>query len=309
VIVTCYQQAPYVVECLDAVAAQTFRDLELLVCDDDSQDATPQVVQRWLAAHPDLDARFLDNAHNLGLIATLNRALTECRGPYVAYCGGDDVWRPELLERAVAELDRRGPGTAAVYADAVHIDEHGTEIAPSFLREQGQEVAPQGQVFDELIRCNFVPTPTVTYRRDAIEAVGGWDPELYFEDWDLLLRLADRYEIAAVDEVLASYRVHDESMTRQGFSSMIESRLQLLAKWLGRDEATDDVVVPFLQEQSWRLYKVHPDLARHHVAVAYSVRAGLMGRLRRLVATSHLAEGAFEVGRRVTRPWRRSRSA
>ena len=87
---------------------------------------------------------------------------------------------------------------------------------------------------------------------------------------------------------------------------MLESRLRLLSKWLGRDEASDAHLYPYLQDQSWRLFKVHPDMGREHVAVTYAAHADVVGRLRRLVATSRLAEGAFEVLRRVTRPFRRT---
>jgi glycosyltransferase involved in cell wall biosynthesis len=304
VIVTCYRQGRYVGDCLDSIAAQTYRDFELLVYDDESGDDTPVVVQAWLD-RADLEARLVVNNRNVGLTTTLNRALTQCRGAYVAYCGGDDLWESTKLERQVEVLDRAGPDTALVYADARCIDAQGDVVAASFVRDQGQDELPAGQVFDRLIRTNFVPTPTPLYRKEAIEAVGGWDLDLRVEDWDLLLRLADKYDFAAVDAVLASYRIHDESMTRREFSSNIESRLQVMTKWLGRDEATDDVVVPFLQAQSWRLFKVHPAMAREHVAVAYSRRAGVVGRLRRLVASSRPAEAVFEVLRRTTRLSRR----
>jgi hypothetical protein len=192
-----------------------------------------------------------------------------------------------------------------VYVDAELVDVDGRTITPSDLRERGFRPPPTGEVFDQLLRANFIIPSGCLYRRSAIDAVGGWDPNLMFEDWDLFLRLAERYEVAAVDEPLVVYRVHAGSMSRRRLSPMLESRLRLMAKWVGRDRETDDHLYPFLQAQSWRLFKVHPDLGREHVAVAYARRANVVGRLRRLVATRPAAELGFEVLRRVTRPFRR----
>ena len=65
------------------------------------------------------------------------------------------------------------------------------------------------------------------------------------------------------------YRVHDASVTRSRFSTMLAGRLAVLGKWLDRDPDHDELILPYLRSQSWRLYKVHPDLGRPHVAVAY----------------------------------------
>lgn len=305
ILVTCYQQARWVQECLESIAAQTYDDWELLVLDDASPD--PAVVERveaWIAAHPEADARLLAPRHNLGVTRLLNWGLPQARGDLIAYCGADDLWAPTRLERQVEALDAAGPGTAVVYADARLIDRDGGALEPSFIGEG--EPRPTGEVFHALLARNFVPTPAVLYRRSAIEAVGGWDPDLYYEDWDLLLRLADRYHFTYVDEVLAAYRIHDESMTRRSFSSMLDARLTTLGKWIGRDAVSAEIIVPELQAQSWRLFKVFPDRARGHVALAYARPADLTGRARRLVATSRPAELGFEVLRRLSRPFRRT---
>lgn len=304
---TCYQQGAWVTECLDAIAAQTHRDWELVIADDVSTDDTREVVEAWLdGTGRDLDARLLVNPHNLGLTATLNRALEACRGELVAYCGGDDRWHADKLERQVAALDAAGPSTAFVYSDARHVDEGGSLLEPSHLASLGHDAGPSGSVFDALVRQNFMVASSALYRRAAIEQAGGWDTDLHFEDWDLFLRLAERHDVAVVDEPLLDYRVHPTSMSRRRVAPMLESRLRLLAKWLGRDEETDAHLYPYLQAQSWRLFKVHPDLGREHVALAYASHTGVVGRLRRLVATSATAEQGFEVLRRVSRPFRRT---
>jgi glycosyltransferase involved in cell wall biosynthesis len=236
--------------------------------------------------------------HNIGLNRTLNEALVHCRGDYLAYLGGDDVWAPEKLARMVAALDD-APEAVFAYSDARLVDADGQELAASFLAAHGDRPGPEGEVFEELLRRNFVIASSAVYRRGAVEAVGGWSPDLPFEDWDLLLRLADRAPVAHVPEVLLDYRVHDASVTRTRFSSMLEGRMSVLEKWLGRRPEHDAVILPYLRFQSWRLYKVHPDKARAHLAVAYRDARDPRGIARRLIATRPWAERAFEALRRV----------
>jgi glycosyltransferase involved in cell wall biosynthesis len=305
VLVTCYDQGRFVEACLDGILAQTFTDWELVVVDDVSHDDAPERVQAWLDAHPEVDGRLLVNPTNIGVTGCLNRGLAETTAPFVAYCGGDDVWDPDKLARQVAALEA-DPAVALVYADARYVDPDGEPLGGTVLERHGRQVPPVGDLFAELLRENFIQTATVLYRRTALEAIGGWDADLHFEDWDVFLRLADRHPFTAIDDVLVSYRVHPDSMSQRRVAPMLESRLRLLAKWVGRDDATDAVIHPYLQEQSWRLFKVHPALAREHVAVAYAQRTGVVGRLRRWVATSATGERLFEVARRVTRPLRRT---
>lgn len=303
VLVTCFQQARWIDEALDSVAAQTFREWELVVTDDGSTDGSPDLIRAWADRH-DLPVTLLLTEANRGLTRTLNAALPRCRGRYLAYLGGDDRWSPAKLERTVTALEAE-PDAAVAYSDARLIDAEGEELAPSALSDRGHVPAPQGPMFETLLHQNLVVASTAVYRRDLIEAVGGWDPDLPFEDWDLLLHLADRHPFVAVEEALVDYRVHDDSATRSRFSEMIEGRLLVLEKWLGREPAHDAIVLPYLRYQSWRLFKVHPDRGRPRVAVAYRDARDAQGRLRHLVATRAWAESAFEALRRVRRAVRR----
>jgi glycosyltransferase involved in cell wall biosynthesis len=299
VVVTCYRQSAFVCEALDSVAAQTSTDWELIVTDDGSDDDSAATIRAW-ADMADRPVTLVLRDDNHGLTRTLNEVLPRCRGTYLAYLGGDDRWAPEKLARLVAALDA-APEAAVAYSDARLVDEDGAEIAPSYLAERGHLPAPEGEVFDVLLRNNVIVASAAVYRRAAIEAVGGWDADLPFEDWDLLLRLADRWPVAYVPGALVDYRLHDGSATRSRFSTLLAGRLVVLGKWLGRSPDHDAVILPYLRSQSWRLYKVHPELGRAHVARAHRVDHSLRGRARHLVATSPIAERAFDALRQARR--------
>ncbi len=299
VLLTAYEQAAYLPEALAGVSAQTLDDWDVVLTDDASTDESADLLRAWAATcgHP---ATVIAHERNVGLNPTLNEALPECRGTYLAYLGGDDVWAPEKLARLVAALDD-APEAAVAYSDARLIDADGALLAESFLVDHDLCPGPEGHVFESLLARNFVIASSAVYRREAIEAIGGWNPDLPFEDWDLLLRLADRAPFVHVPEALVDYRVHDASATRSRFSTMLDGRMSVLEPWMGRRADHDAVILPYLRFQSWRLFKVHPDKARHHLALAYRDARDLRGRARHLVATRPVAEAAFEGLRRVRR--------
>jgi hypothetical protein len=108
----------------------------------------------------------------------------------------------------------------------------------------------EGRIFDRLIQGNFVTAGTVMARRSVLEEVGGFDESLFYDDYDMWLRLADRYEFRFVPALLANYRILASSMSRNPAheEAMNESRARLLLKWLGRDPRTDAVIL----RRAWR---------------------------------------------------------
>ena len=305
ILLTSYQQADFVVEALDSVLAQEWTDWELFVLDDGSTDGSAALIEAWAGARADPRVHLVLRERNIGFLASLNDGRTRCRGRWLAYLGADDRWAPGYLGAMVAALSD-DPEALVAYCDVRHIDGDGRVEAESGFEACGEVPGPSGEVFEDLLRRNFVVASAAVSRRAAVEAVGGWDPGLPFEDWDLWLRLAERGRFVLVPGVLADYRRHDRSMSIRLFSVMLAGRMAVLEKWLGRQAAHDEIILPYLRRQSWRLFKVHPDRGRPHVATAYAADRSAVGRLRHLVATRPAAESAFEVLRRSTRGLRRA---
>lgn len=97
VIVPLYNKEPYVRRALDSIAAQTFRDFEAIVVDDESRDQGPGIVE----AFPDPRFRLI-RQKNAGPAGARNRGIAEAKGEFLAFLDADDVWRPRYLERALA---------------------------------------------------------------------------------------------------------------------------------------------------------------------------------------------------------------
>jgi glycosyltransferase involved in cell wall biosynthesis len=195
VLIGAYDNAPTLDRAIDAILAQTVADLELIVIDDGSRDATPAVIEHAIARDPRV--RALSMGRNVGIARSLNEGLRAARAPVVAIQDADDHSAPERLERQLAVLDAR-PDVAVVGTRMHEVDEAGRALAPrtSFAA---------GDVNDVLPRFNPIPNTCVALRRDAALAAGGYDPRYRFAmEYDLWLRLAERWRVVTLDEPLST---------------------------------------------------------------------------------------------------------
>ena len=103
-IIGIYNCAPTLQEALDSLYAQTYRNFEIILCDDGSTDDTYHIAEANARAHPGM-ITLLRNERNMKLAATLNRCISAARGEYLARMDGDDISHPERLARQVAFLD------------------------------------------------------------------------------------------------------------------------------------------------------------------------------------------------------------
>jgi glycosyltransferase involved in cell wall biosynthesis len=182
-----------------SVLAQRFDDLELIVVDDGSTDATPEI----LSAARDGDARVvIVRQENRGLAASLNRGIAMARSAYIARQDADDISRSDRFERQAAYLDQH-PSIAAVGSSADVLDRSGAVVGE--LRAlQGPDAVRRG-----LLTLRSTPVHgSMLMRTSAIQAAGGYREAFAAgQDYDLWLRLTDRFEIDNVSDALYQWRL------------------------------------------------------------------------------------------------------
>lgn len=217
VIALCYNHARFLHECLDSIRAQTCQDFELIVTDDASRDQSPELIAAWLAANRP-DARYIRHTSNAGICRTLNEALAAARGEFICMIATDDAWHPERLALHLAAMRSHGRDVAVVYSDVDQMDESGAALPEKFIEQHRPGLAPpSGDIFSVLADGNFIPAMAATIRRQAIKDVGGYDERLTYEDYDMWLRLAERYQFAYCDARVARYRIVGSSIVRTLF--------------------------------------------------------------------------------------------
>ena len=234
VIIASYNHAPYIEECIQSVLDQTYPHVELLVIDDGSTDDSVARIQRLQARHGfDLQVQ-----RNQGLTHTLNAAIARAKGSLVVPFGSDDVMLPERLSKQVAYL--QGKPEVGICAGNIELIDAEGRLFPE--KRQRRDVPFRRLDFDDVFmeRKPYPPATTLMFRKEALEKVGGFDPEIRLEDLLIELKISHAgYFIDCLGEVLARYRTH-ASNSYKNHRFMIDSILRTYA--LFREHSQYDFV-------------------------------------------------------------------
>jgi glycosyltransferase involved in cell wall biosynthesis len=207
VIMPAHDAAAYVGEAIDSILAQTERDLELIIVDDASSDATPDIV----AGYAKRDPRVRPMRANVRSAAKArNLALEAARGEFVALMDADDIAHPERLARQL-EAARRQPEVALwgtymqrITADGVPMDE--VRVGCRTLAEY--------EALDRTTSLIRLYGTVAFFRRDVQRAAGAFDPRFEpIEDAELWDRMAAFGPALVIPEVLQRYRQHEGSLS------------------------------------------------------------------------------------------------
>ena len=180
VLMSVYNGAPTLEKAAASVLAQTYRNLELILCDDASTDDTWRIMQRIAAQ--DARVTVFQNKTNRGLGASLNGCLSRAGGEYIARQDADDVSDPDRIERTMDFLLSSGAPYAACGVRV--FDDGGVWSTRQYPQKITKHIIAQ--------KTPFFP-PTMVFRRAVLEGVGGYSetPETRrTEDYDLVMRLA-----------------------------------------------------------------------------------------------------------------------
>lgn len=245
VVMPSFNRAGLIGRTITSVLAQTLDAFELVIVDDGSTDDTLAV----LAEYPDPRIAIYQQRRNAGAPAARNAGVAMARSPLVAFQDSDDEWAPGLLAAHVAAL---------AHADVsfCQLDQR-YGAARSLYPPPGWRLEPD--VYAQLLASSHISTQTLAMTRAIFERAGGFDPAMpRFQDWDLVLRLAQAgARFHYIDQPLAIAHDSPDSLTRSAEKGII-GRQRLIEKHAGA-LATQPAV-----------------LARHHHVMGSQLR-----RLRR----------------------------
>ena len=205
VVVPSHNHARFVEATLRSVMKQTLWPARLLVIDDGSSDESPRVIERVLGDCPfpcELVAR-----NQRGLCATLNEGFERSHGEYFAYLGSDDLWLPDFLKARVGLLESRA-GAVLAYGHAYFVDEQNRIVDCT----ADWASYADGDAREMLLRTTAPMSPTVLYRRDALER-HRWNEASRLEDYDLYLHLSSEGQFAFDPRVLSAWRRHSSNVS------------------------------------------------------------------------------------------------
>lgn len=260
VIVVSYNHAAFVRDCLDSIREQSRPAARVLIADDASPDGRTQgVISEYVSAHAGF-ADFYPNPENIGLNATLNRMLALVDTEYVTYISADDVMLPERISTHEDLLDCAGRGTDLAYSDALVIDETGRRVSLSSEEfTWPEEYERTHSTAACLVRANWVPAASIFLRTSALRAAGGYREGLFFEDFELLTRMAARTRFVATEQPLVAVRRLSTSLGTVGFEGssprFIRAMYVSLRNTVGLSSQTDALALPRMWHLAVRAQK------------------------------------------------------
>jgi glycosyltransferase involved in cell wall biosynthesis len=219
VVMPAYNSARTIGQAIDSVLGQSMGELELIVVDDGSSDATGEVV----ASVADKRVRLV-RQENGGTSAARNTGIAHATGEWVAFLDADDLWLPAKLERQL-ELMAATPGCLASQGGAYLVDDDLNRLA---LRR----CFPVENTLLTFLRFENLPNAGSSWivRRDLLDRIGGFDTTLpRIEDWDFSLRLARSASPLCIDEPLALYRYHANNRSHD-IDAHVEAGMLILGR-------------------------------------------------------------------------------
>lgn len=305
VVMPVYNGGAFLQPAIDSILSQTFPDFELIVIDDGSTDATPDVLARAVSA--DKRVRVLSDGRR-GLVGALNAGLAAARAPLVARMDADDLSRPDRFALQVAFL-RDNPDVGVVGGQMAYIDHRGQQIGrPTSLATESEEIER-----NLLQGHSVIAHATIFARREILAEIGGYRHAYKSaEDLDLWLRIVGRAKLASLDKVIYDYRQHGAQSTRatalrQRFSTLLAVTMAEHRRE-GLPDPTGDLTEPidWHAPLPWGGGAVPPDVADlvRFFRILDVVQSGRTGATADdlVWAAEHLRAGTFFRSRRLRTP-------
>jgi glycosyltransferase involved in cell wall biosynthesis len=192
----------YLSEAIESILTQTYSNFEFLIINDGSTDKTEDII----LSYSDNRIRYIRNANNLKLIASLNIGLSCAKGVYIARMDADDVALPSRLERQVAKLEENpNIGLLGSFVETLGL----------FSNYEIKFLTDHDNIRLKLFFNNYLNHPSVMIRRDVlVQNHIQYESFLHAEDYLLWLRLASCCQIEILPEILLKYRIHGENISQ-----------------------------------------------------------------------------------------------
>jgi GT2 family glycosyltransferase len=174
-----------------------------------------------------------------------NHYLKLATGKYLVDLSGDDLLYPEHLSTSIHEL-ANNPTAAFVFSDAYLLDEK-SRIRTFYKRKSSGELKDElelSNTYETLVRKNLICSPTMVFHTEILRKEGGYDEDLYYEDFDVQLRLARNYPIVFSNHIGVLKRIHSQSMSAKQYqkyaSKMLPSTVKVCAKILNMNRTQEE---------------------------------------------------------------------
>ena len=219
IILPVFNGEKYLAQSIESVLAQTYKNIELIVVNDNSSDNSLSIMEEF--AKRDDRVKVVSNSVNLKLPKSLNAGFALANGKYLTWTSDDNFYSPEAIELMVEYLQKH-PNDAMVCANFTKINETNSQSEKISL-----EVSPQNMMKGNCVGACFL------YRKEIADKVGEYKAEKFLvEDYDFWLRVMLEGNIGHIERDLYTYRVHNSSLTGQRIQEIMEKTEEIIKEYL-----------------------------------------------------------------------------
>ncbi len=254
IIILAYNHEKYIGDCLESFIAQSYKNLEMMIIDDCSEDKTYSIIESYKEKMEAVfnSVKIQRNMQNLGAVKSLNSMLKIAQGVYVKYFDGDDMILENSLEIMVDTLQKNSQ-IAMVHGNVCFCsqDEHYPLKNYKINTEKKQTDDRVDCNFQTLLEYDYILSPTVLFRNEIIKKIGVFDEKIVAADWDYWLRIAHDNKFKYIPEELVAYRILPHSMShftkdeegRKRFRQMFQSQESTIIKYKEDEKVKWDKVM------------------------------------------------------------------
>jgi|GEM_PF-1980214 len=244
-----YNSEMYLKSALDSIAAQSYKNFEVIISDNGSTDNTYEIVKAYATKYGWTHSQ---NSGNIGAVKNFNRLIALSSGRYVAIYHADDIYDSCIIEECVKVLENDSEialvGTLCRIIDKDNRITRHVTLPPTIADLRRVKYS-----FDESLlgvlhdRHIFFATPSIMVRKRAYSEVGTFSEDLQYRsaaDYEMWLRIARHASVAVVPKPLLSYRVHEGQGSQTEIRNSLEIPdillvLRVYLKWLSDKEVRD----------------------------------------------------------------------
>jgi glycosyltransferase involved in cell wall biosynthesis len=203
-----YNAEAFIGKAIKSVLDQTYKNIELIICDDLSDDNTEGIIR----SINDPRIKFIRNEKRLGIAGNFNNCLSRSTGDYFCIFNDDDLMCPDNIEKKVNVLDNN-KNVGMVFSFVGVIDKNGRDIDVGWPRFLGADfIKPGREWFNSLLLENNVCTSSALIRKECFDKLGGFDERLSYScDLEVWMKIALFYDVAYLAQSLAKFRLHADN--------------------------------------------------------------------------------------------------
>ncbi|MFA6385998.1 MAG: glycosyltransferase family A protein [Candidatus Paceibacterota bacterium] len=257
VVIPVYNGADFILEALESVVNQTLSPNIIIVVDDGSTDDTNKIVSEY-AKNSKIQIKVIKK-ENGGLSSARNIGIKESSADLIAFLDADDVWVNDKLEKQIEIFNlSEFLNLGLVYCKYDLLTPSGTKDTKGYIVPLDKKI--RGNVFKKMLKTNKILSSGsgVLIKRNVFDIVGIFDETLKFgEDWDMWIRIAEKFEIDYTEKILVHIRRHPNSMSHY-LSNVFLGEIGFYNKWIPKLKGHQTIPLEWSDRIIFRIIKMFP---------------------------------------------------